>query len=798
MSARRDNSILQTPPQAEAAANPAALFFSINPPLISDPSWMLMEEGFELSREHEIESIFTVANGYVGTRGSVAERTTLSRPATFLAGVFEAGKDSPASLELMQLPDWTQLRIFVERAPLSLENGTILEHRRLLDLKHGILFRTWRHEDPSGRVTRLMFARLVSLHDRHLLLQSVTVTPENYSGTVSIESSLEAPPMKTRWLPKEQNETAIFVGTTTRGTTIAMAHHAGIAQAQTGPSVERTRTITGEGILERWIWPANLGEAVRFNRSVVVYSSREAPDPASAAVRHLKQTLDAELDSHVLNHTRVWADQWHAAGLRIAGDDQAQRALRFAVYHLNSAVNPHDEHTSIGARTLTGKVYKGHVFWDTEIYLLPFYTFTDPPAARALLMYRFHTLPAARDRARSLGYDGALYAWESADTGEDVTPASVVAPDGRVVQVLTGLQEHHISADIAYAVWQYWRATADESFLIEAGADILIETARFWATRGRLEPDGRYHIRTVIGPDEYHETEDDNAYTNVMAQWNLERAADAVEWLHANRPVAWLAIVERLRIKPGEPAAWRRLAGTIATGLDPQTDLFEQFAGYFGLEDLDLDAYRARTVPIDVILGHDRTQKSKVVKQADVIALSALLWDQFPTAVHEANFRYYEPRTAHGSSLSPAFHALVAARLGDCDLAMRYFHEAAAIDLSTHMGNAAGGVHIAALGGLWQAAVFGIGGVRLRDDGFVLEPHLPPDWNELSFSLQWGGRTVAVELTRDPAQVAIELRTGDPMTVSLSGGTATAIGSHHSYVAHRAGSGWGDWQPVKR
>jgi trehalose/maltose hydrolase-like predicted phosphorylase len=791
----RAKSLLHLPTQDDAAVKPAARFFGIDPPLAIDPGWILIEKGFQLAREHEIESIFTVANGYVGTRGSLAERNSLSRPATFLAGVFEASEESPAALELARLPDWTHLRILVEGAALSLDKGTILEHRRIFDLQHGALFRVWRHEDPAGRVTTVTFARTVSLYDRHFFFQSVTVTPENYAGTVSIESSLEAPGAKTQWTLQTHADAALLVGTTTRGTTIAMAHRGEIESA---PAREQTSGIRGKSILQRWTWPASLGETVRFNRSVVVYSSRETRDPASAARRHLNTVFDAGLDVHVRHHAQAWEDRWRAAGLRIMGDDQAQRALRFAVYHLNGAVNPHDERTSIGARALTGKVYKGHVFWDTEIYLVPFYLFTDPPAARALLMYRFHTLPAARERARSLGYQGALYAWESADTGEDVTPASVVAPDGRIVQVLTGIQEHHISADIAYAVWQYWQVTADESFFLSAAIDILIETARFWATRGRLEADGHYHIRMVIGPDEYHESVDDNAYTNVMAQWNLERAADAAEWIRANRPEAWDTIVERLRITPEEPAAWRRVAGVIITGFDSRTNLFEQFAGYFGLEDLDLDAYRARTVPIDVILGHDRTQKSKVIKQADVVALSALLWDQFPLAVHDANFRYYEPRTAHGSSLSPAFHALVAARLGDRDLAMRYFHEAASIDLSTHMGNAAGGVHIAALGGLWQAAVFGMAGVRLREDGVVLDPHLPQAWNEFSFSLQWRGRTVAVDLTREPAQVVVTLRTGDPMTIALEGGKAAELDAEHSYVAHRAGSEWGDWQTKRR
>ena len=272
---------------------------------------------------------------------------------------------------------------------------------------------------------------------------------------------------------------------------------------------------------------------------------------------------------------------------------QAQRALRFAIYHLIAAVNPADEHVSIGARGLTGEAYRGHVFWDTEIYMLPFYVFTDPPAARALLMYRYHTLDAARRKARAHGYEGALYAWESADTGDEATPRSVVTPDGRVVTILTGEGEHHISADIAYAVWQYWRVTGDDAFMLAAGAEILVETARFWASRAQVEHDGRAHIRQVIGPDEYHEMVDDNAYTNTMAIFNLERAADTVAILQRERIADWQRLSARLGLTEKEPQTWRALAGELVTGFDPTTKLFEQFAGYFRLEEVDVaDAAR--------------------------------------------------------------------------------------------------------------------------------------------------------------------------------------------------------------
>ncbi|MBX3346493.1 MAG: glycoside hydrolase family 65 protein [Nitrospira sp.] len=790
-----DKAILSVPDQGEEGVSAATPLLSARLPFAVDPRWALVEAGFDQNCEPGIESIFTVANGYVGTRGSLDERAGPSSPVTYLAGVFTGTGGAEGVLKLAELPDWTHLRVLLDGVPLSLETGTTLDHRRILDLQHGVLFRQWRHQDDRGRVTMLTYARAVCLHDRHLLLQSLTITPDNYEGDITIHSATNNPRSEILWSFDLKGDTALLLGETNRGTTIAMASHSRLRQEK---GLENVGNGSGEACAEQWVWRAQRGAVARFDRSAVVYSSREVRDPAEAAIGHVRRAAETGLDAHLLRHTQAWEERWCASDVEVVGDETAQRALRFAAYHLNSAVNPQDERVSIGARALTGPTYKGHVFWDTEIYVLPFYTFTDPAAARSLLQYRFHTLPAARDRARRLGYQGALYAWESADTGADVTPETVRAPDGRVVQVLTGIQEHHISADIAYAVWQYWQATADEEFVLTAGAEILIETARFWASRGRVEPDGRYHIRTVIGPDEYHESVDDNAYTNVMAQWNLERAAETVDWLRSRRADVWPVISERVRVTPDEPDSWRRTAALMVTGFDRTTNLFEQFAGFFDLEELDLQPYRPMSVPIDVTIGRERTQRAQVVKQADVIALSALLWERFPVAVHEANVRYYEPRTAHGSSLSPALHALVSARLGDADLAAQYFHDAAAIDLAHHGGKSAGGVHIATLGGLWQAAVLGMGGIRLREDGLVVDPHLPSNWDRLSFPLQWRGRRISVTIDREPGQVTVEVQSGEPMTIELSRGSMQTIMPHHRYVAHRVGPGWSAWQESKR
>ena len=289
-----------------------------------------------------------------------------------------------------------------------------------------------------------------------------------------------------------------------------------------------------------WRWRSVAGQVAEFGRLIAVArADMREDDPAPRARQALARNLSLGWRKVLEAHEAAWAARWTAGDVRIEGDDELQRAVRFAVYHLTSAANPDDERVSIGARGLTGDAYFGHVFWDTEIYLLPFYTATWPEAARALLMYRYHTPPGARAKAARFGYKGALYAWESADTGEETTPENILGPDGEPIEVLTGKMEHHISADVAYAVWQYWRATGDEDFLLRAGAEIVLDTARFWASRAVAESDGKWHIRHVIGPDEYHEDVDDNAFTNVMAsggQRDMALSMDSVTVCRIDAP----------------------------------------------------------------------------------------------------------------------------------------------------------------------------------------------------------------------------------------------------------------------
>jgi trehalose/maltose hydrolase-like predicted phosphorylase len=386
-----------------------------------------------------------------------------------------------------------------------------------------------------------------------------------------------------------------------------------------------------------------------------------------------------------------------------------------------------------------------------------------------MLEYRFRTLPAARAKARRLGYRGALFAWESTDTGEEATPPYAIGPHGEVIAIRNGDLEQHVSAAVAFGVWQYWLATHDAGFLRRAGAEILLETARFWASRAQREAGGRFHIRHVIGPDEYHEDVDDNAYTNYMARWNIERGLDVARLLRRRWPARWRELAGELVLSDEELDAWRATANALYLPLDVATGLIEQFSGYFGLEQVEVPPFSDRAAPIDVLLGPQRTRKSQVIKQPDVLMLLALLPDELSRMDQRRNFDYYDARCGHGSSLSPPVHSLLAARLGRLDLAEAYFHQTADIDLSNSMGNSAAGLHMGALGGLWQAAVLGFGGVTPREDGLKLDPRLPTNWRRLRFPLMWRQRRLVIEISREQSSIRVTQLTGRRLTVEIGG-----------------------------
>ncbi len=683
------------------------------------PSFFLEVDGLdpELERVHEVE--LTLADGRIGTSGSPLEDHAAARPRVLAAGLYD-GEGPRTTLALC--PTWHRLHMAGSRP----EGAG--EWRRVLDMHAGLL----RHERRIGPDSEaILFASLAR----------PGVTALRWAGPrgdLAPGAPLAVPPGAVPPLDLGDDDGRMWIRcATSTGEIVASA-------------VESHRT--GED-----------GVATLERLAAYVVRPSGTP-PQDDAIRRVRNAERAGFETVLAEHRQAWGSRWEAADVAIEGDPAMQLAVRFALFHLMASVADADE-AAVGARGLSGSAYLGHVFWDADVFVLPFLAATHPPSARAMLEYRLRRLPAARALARATGRSGARFPWESAASGADVTPTSALDRRGETVAIRTGECEEHIVADVAWAAAFYVDWTGDRAFAEGPGRELLIETARYWMSRIRVDASLRGHIDGVIGPDEYHEGVDDNAFTNVMARWNLRRAAD----LEVGADVS-----------AEERRGWRDMAACIVDGYDAQTGLYEQFAGFHRLEPL-LVAELAPDRPIaaDFLLGHERVQASQILKQADVLMLHHMLPGEVEPGSLLPNLLHYEPRTAHGSSLSPGIHASLFARAGRLDAALPLLRIASRIDLDDLTGTTAGGLHLAAMGSVWQALAFGFLGLRPQGDVLALDPHLPAAWSALAVRILYRGRRVRIRVEKETATVtadpalAVRVRDLAPVDVSSAGRTFT-------------------------
>jgi beta-phosphoglucomutase len=756
---------------------------------VSESGWTVIETELNLAHLHAQETVFVLGNGYLSTRGTFEEGYPGAWPATFVHGVYD---DAPiVYTELANCPEWPSLILFVDGERFRLDRGDVLHYERRLDLRRGMLSRDVRWRGPGGGTVELQFERFASLDDPHLLAVCCRITLLDFAGQVEIHAGLNGYPDNQgvmHWQTVDQGDdgTHIWLHTRTRHSGIEL----GMAATLSVQGSERTdqHTMRCEGLPTQIArCQARRGKTITFTKLVSIYTSCdlermrveqqgdyeakapprehsavaelpaeiEAPDsvrePSLNTVAQLARTKLLAVTEQQLSyrnllsaHEAAWAKVWQASDVVIEGDPAAQLAVRFNLFQILVAVPRHDDGVSISAKTLSGFGYRGHVFWDTEIFIVPFLTFTQPALARNLLCYRYHTLPGARRKAKTAEYEGAMFAWESADTGDEVTPRWVPDPGGDdLVRIWPGDIEQHISADVAYAVWNYWQATGEDDWMRRYGAEIILDTAVFWGSRAEWNSvRGCYEIRDVIGPDEYHEHVDNNAFTNRMVQWHLESALEVLAWLRHYDPQRATELGRQLDLTHDRLRHWADIIGCMFVPHDPESGLMEQFEGFFDLEDVDWESYEPRTRSMQTILGIEGANQAQVVKQADVLMLLYLLRGRYDRQMLQTNWDYYVPRTDHayGSSLGPAIHAILACELDRPEEAYEHFMRAALVDLEDVRGNARDGIHAASAGGLWQAVVFGFGGVRLTDDGPVATPRLPPNWTCLRFRLQHRGQ----------------------------------------------------------
>jgi trehalose/maltose hydrolase-like predicted phosphorylase len=496
---------------------------------------------------------------------------------------------------------------------------------------------------------------------------------------------------------------------------------------------------------------ARRGEVVGLTKFVAIATSRDTAKPVEMALEHVARP--SGWDQALEAQQQAWGQEWERTDVTIEGDVEAQLAVRFSLFQLLIAAPRHDNRVNIGAKTLSGFGYRGHAFWDTEIFMLPLFTYTAPAIARNLLDYRYLTLDAARAKAREAGCQGAWFAWESADTGAEVTPTWV--PDfndrKKMARVWTGDLAIHISADIAYATHQYWRATGDDDWMAGRGAELMLETARFFASRAEWDAgQGAYMYNDVIGPDEYHDHVNNNAYTNLLARWNITTAIQLADWLKRNHPQQASALFNKLGLDDKQFQHWQDVAEKIRLHIRPD-GLIEQFDNFFGLADINLEDYEPRNRSMHEIFGIEAANDYQVLKQPDVLMVQYLLRDAYSAESIRVNYDYYSPRTDHtyGSSLGPSIQAIIACLVNKPEDAYEHFMRAVRADLRDVRGNAGDGIHGASAGGVWQAVVFGFGGLRVRETGWTIQPHLPRHWKRITFRFFYRGQQQIVSV---PAQ----------------------------------------------
>jgi trehalose/maltose hydrolase-like predicted phosphorylase len=675
------------------------------PEVRPEPGWGFEVVAFDAETERVSEALLAVADGRFGTTGAPVAQHPSTRPSVLVAGLYDGdGTDSrllsaPVALHLpYELPPEPQVQ-------------------RRLDLRTGLL-----REDElttAGALSAVRFAALgrpgtvvLRAHCPDRVVDPTLMPPLN--GAAHDEGTLQG----CAWMR-------------------VAAPHGGVAAAARATVL----APPGDG-------------SVQDRVAAYVGDPDELPSP-SAAVTAADDAADVGFERLLDQQRRAWSDRWRDADVSIERDADLQLSTRLALFHLMGSVADEGE-AAVGARGLTGHGYNGHVFWDADTFVLPFFAATHPASARAMLEYRIRRLAPALAAARAEAHAGARFPWESARTGYDVTPTSAYDRSGRLIPVLTGAGEVHIVAEVAWAACCYVDWSGDREFAAGPGLRLLVETARYWASRIEVDDAGGAHLRGVIGPDEYHEDVDDDAFTNVMARWNLRRAADAVDEPTTGRP----------GVDPAEVSRWRDLASALVDGYDPETGRHEQFSGFAGLEPLIIaEVAPRRPIAADVLMGRDRIQGSQVLKQPAVLMLHHLLPDEMRPGTLQADLAYYEPRTAHGSSLSPGVHAAVLARAGKLDRALQALEITAHIDLHDLTGSTASGVHLATAGGLWQALVLGFAGLRPSHDRLVVDPHVPRAWGQLGVRLRFRGSRLLVRCAADWA----ELRSDAPIIVEVGG-----------------------------
>ncbi len=733
--------------------------------------WIVEENEFNTNYQGKCETIMALGNGYMGIRSATEENYLKQTRNAFVAGTFNKFFDNEVT-ELPNVADVIGIDLKLNGENFNLNTGKILNYSRKLNLKTGELTRSVEWESNSKDIFKIDFKRFVSLDNLHLVGQNIEITPLNCDLKIELQSKINAQMTNSGVQHFSEEEKRLYDGKYLQlvqktieskiSFVFNLVHNFYIDKNEYEPKAQiyMDRRIIGYNYTAE----VEKGKTLEIDKLSNVHTTRDKETETLSfeelkklSYDSIKEISENRYEYHLEQSAKAWENKiWSINNIEINTEKVFDKlAIRFAVYHLTVMTPAHDNRMNIGAKGLTGEGYKGHTFWDTEIFMLPFFTYSNPKVARSLLEYRYNTLKGAHKKATENNYEGAMFPWESAwlEDGE-VTPVwgAVDIVTGKATKIWSGFIEQHITSDVAFGCWQYFKVTNDVEFMDNYGYELFMDTAKFWQSRLEWDEEkGRYHINNVIGPDEYKEHINNNAFTNYTAHWAIKNAIEYYDILKKENIEVFNRLNEKLNLEDVY-AKWINKVDKIYLPQPREEDLvIPQDDTYLQKEIIDLSKYKNQKNVGTMFLDYNLEQVNniQVSKQADIMILFLLLENLFEKEVKNANFNYYEPKTLHDSSLSLSTHCILANDLKHYELSYELFERATKIDLGSNMKTSDHGIHAAALGGLWQCVVNGFSGIKMLDGKLYINPNLPEVWSGVKFNFFWHGDMINIDINKN-------------------------------------------------
>lgn len=732
-----------------------------------DKNWLIVQEELLPDKKDFYESIFSLGNGYMGVRGFFEDELNKKsyEVSTFIAGVYDYIKNGIT--DMVNTPNFFSSRLVIDGEEFDYESSKICEFTRILNMKEGCLTKSLIWEHGNGHKTRIETIRLLSIVENHLAALQYKIIPLNYTGNVLFETGIDGRvtnnPISDDQLKNEidtmvllqHKETGCdndisFLSVSTNVMKYEICEAFTVCLRENGEKKELFKIHNEKnGFISKKI----SFEIHEMNEYVVdkligVYTSRdkEVLDIKNAAVSLVKKASELGFNYIFDNNLKAWEEKWNTADVIIDGDYESQLGIRYNIFQLIQTNAETDENVSIGARGIMHGRYKGCYFWDTEIFMLPFYIYTNPKAAKNLLMYRYNTLWGAEQNAKGLNLEGARYAWMCSIDGKEQCETWD-----------TGCCEIHITADVAYAINNYFQVTLDEEFVKNYGAEIYIKTAQYWKSRFTYQKEKDiYNMLFVKGPNEYGGVTVNSTYTSIMAINNFKFAIESVEMLKVKDIDFYIKLKKKIGFDESEMLEWKDIIDKAVINYDSEQKLYIEDDNFLKLEHLDVRKFKTDETPLYHKIGFDRLQRYMVLKQADVLLLMTLLPEMFTYEEKMAAWSFYEPITLHDSTLSFGTHALFAAKCGLSVEAYKYFYKSVRLDMDDIMGNTGKeGIHFASFGASWQALINGFGGVGISDGMLDVRPILPEMWTLLKFKVIFRGNILKIIVTQENIEITL-------------------------------------------